>query len=104
MSLDVTPIVNDMGVLLDAILSKDEHDYSNAMNGVPPINTTSLTSRVFSPFGQTIVLGGVCPDVDATVVRSVPFLGKIPGFKVIIKTNTNGAGCCIKWTLSESVL
>lgn len=59
LSLDVTPIVNDNGVLLDVILSKDEPDYSNAMNGVPPINTTSLTSRVFSPFGQTIALGMV---------------------------------------------
>ena len=81
LSLDVTPIVNDKGVLLDVILSKDEPDYSNAMNGVPPINTTSLTSRVFSPFGQTIALGGVYSDVDTDVVRSVPYLGKIPGFK-----------------------
>lgn len=81
LSLDVTPLVNDRGVLLDVILSKDEPDYSNAMNGVPPINTTSLTSRVFSRFGQTVALGGVYSDVDTTVTKSVPFLGKIPGFK-----------------------
>ncbi|MGY2208773.1 type IV pilus secretin PilQ, partial [Pseudomonas tolaasii] len=37
LSLDVTPFVNEKGVLLDVILSKDEPDYSNAMNGVPPI-------------------------------------------------------------------
>jgi len=88
LSLDVTPIVNDMGVLLDVILSKDEPDYSNAMNGVPPINTTSLTSRVFSPFGQTIALGGVYSNVDTTVVRSVPFLGKIPGFKWLFSSSS----------------
>lgn len=81
LSLDVTPLVNDRGVLLDVILSKDEPDYSKAMNGVPPINTTSLTSRVFSGFGQTVALGGVYSDVDTTVTKSVPFLGKIPGFK-----------------------
>ncbi|QHF44943.1 hypothetical protein PspS35_14705 [Pseudomonas sp. S35] len=88
LSLDVTPIVNDKGVLLDVILSKDEPDYSNAMNGVPPINTTSLTSRVFSPFGQTIAVGGVYSDLDTTVVRSVPFLGKIPGFKWLFTSNS----------------
>lgn len=88
LSLDVTPIVNDKGVLLDVILSKDEPDYSNAMNGVPPINTTSLTSRVFSPFGHTIAVGGVYSDLDTTVVRSVPFLGKIPGFKWLFTSSS----------------
>lgn len=33
LSLDVTPLVNDSGVLLDVILSKDEPDCSKAMNG-----------------------------------------------------------------------
>ena len=81
LSLDVTPLVNEKGVLLDVILSKNEPDYSNAMNGVPPIKTTSLTSRVFSGFGQTVALGGVYSDVESTVTKSVPFFGKIPGFK-----------------------
>ena len=81
LSLDVTPLVNEKGVLLDIILSKNEPDYSNAMNGVPPIKTTSLTSRVFSGFGQTVALGGVYSDVESTVTKSVPFFGKIPGFK-----------------------
>ena len=58
------------------------------MNGVPPINTTSLTSRVFSPFGQTIALGGVYSDLDTTVVRSVPYLGKIPGFKWLFTSSS----------------
>ena len=81
LSLDVTPFVNEKGVLLDVVLSKNEPDYSNAMNGVPPINTTSLTSRVFSGFGQTVALGGVYSDVESTVTKGVPFFGKIPGFK-----------------------
>ncbi|MDY7533287.1 hypothetical protein RGV33_16765 [Pseudomonas sp. Bout1] len=81
LSLDVTPLVNEKGVLLDVILSKNEPDYSNAMNGVPPIKTTSLTSRVFSGFGQTVALGGVYSDVESTVTKGVPFFGKIPGFK-----------------------
>lgn len=81
LSLDVTPLVNEKGVLLDVILSKNEPDYSNAMNGVPPIKTTSLTSRVFSGFGQTVALGGVYSDVESTMTKGVPFFGKIPGFK-----------------------
>lgn len=88
LSLDVTPLVNDTGVLLDVILSKDEPDYSKAMNGVPPINTTSLTSRVFSGFGKTVALGGVYSDTDSTVVRSVPFFGKIPGLKWLFNSTS----------------
>lgn len=88
LSLDVMPLVNDQGVLLDVVLSKDEPDYSKAMNGVPPINTTSLTSRVFSGFGNTIALGGVYSDADSTVVRSVPFFGKIPGLKWLFNSTS----------------
>lgn len=88
LSLDVTPIVNGQGVLLDVILSKDEPDYSKAMNGVPPINTTSLTSRVFSGFGKTVALGGVYSDVDSEVTRSVPGLGKIPGLKWLFNSTS----------------
>ncbi|MGY2208919.1 hypothetical protein, partial [Pseudomonas tolaasii] len=44
-------------------------------------NTTSLTSRVFSGFGQTVALGGVYSNVDTTVTKSVPFFGSIPGLK-----------------------
>ncbi|MCQ1993547.1 hypothetical protein NNX13_27425 [Pseudomonas sp. Eb3] len=88
LSLDVTPLVNDSGVLLDVILSKDEPDYSKAMSGVPPINTTSLTSRVFSGFGKTVALGGVYSDADSIVVRSVPFLGQIPGLKWLFNSTS----------------
>ncbi|KYC23205.1 hypothetical protein WM94_11010 [Pseudomonas sp. ABFPK] len=88
LSLDVTPLVNDSGVLLDVILSKDEPDYSKAMSGVPPINTTSLTSRVFSGFGKTVALGGVYSDADSTVVRSVPFFGQIPGLKWLFNSTS----------------
>lgn len=88
LSLDVTPLVNESGVLLDVSLSKDEPDYSKAMNGVPPINTTSLTSRVFSGFGKTVALGGVYSDTDSTVVRSVPFFGQIPGLKWLFNSSS----------------
>jgi len=49
------------------------------MNGVPPINTTSLASRVLSGFGRNVALGGVYSDTDSTVVRSVPFLDRFRG-------------------------
>lgn len=88
LSLDVMPLVNDNGVLLDVILSKDEPDFANALNGVPPINTTSLTSRVFSGFGKTVALGGVYSDTDSTTVRSVPFFGQIPGLKWLFNSTS----------------
>lgn len=88
LSLDVTPFVNDSGVLLDVILSKDEPDFANALNGVPPINTTSLTSRVSSGFGTTVALGGVYSDTNSTTVRSVPFFGRVPGLKWLFNSTS----------------
>ncbi|QYX53950.1 type II and III secretion system protein [Pseudomonas sp. S07E 245] len=52
---------------------------------MPPINTTSLASRVLSGFGRNVALGGVYSDTDSTVVRSVPFLDR-SGLKWLISS------------------
>ncbi|WP_339434325.1 type IV pilus secretin PilQ [Pseudomonas sp. EA_65y_Pfl2_P78] len=88
LSLDVLPIVNDQGILLDIKLSKDEPDFSNALNGVPPINTASFTSKVVAKFGQTIALGGVYSTSDNVVQKSVPVLGAIPLLGWLFRSET----------------
>ncbi|MCE1097550.1 hypothetical protein [Pseudomonas asiatica] len=78
LSLDVTPVLDDSGALLSIKLSKDEPDYSNAVDGIPPIKTASLTSKVRVQLGSTVALGGVYANSNGETVKKVPGLSKIP--------------------------
>ena len=78
LSLDVTPFIDDNGVRLDIKLAKDEPDFANALNGVPPIKTVSLASNVRVKLGATVALGGVYTTIEATQEHRVPGLASIP--------------------------
>ncbi|TBN31557.1 hypothetical protein [Pseudomonas sp. BGI-2] len=78
LSLDVTPYIDDAGVRLDIKLSKDEPDFANALNGVPPIKTVNVSSNVRVKLGDTVALGGVYTTVEATQEHRVPGLASIP--------------------------
>lgn len=78
LSLTVTPIVDEEGANLTIDLRKDAPDYANAIGGVPPINTASLSSRVRVKLGQTVALGGVFTESENEVTYQVPGISKIP--------------------------
>lgn len=78
LSLDVTPFIDDTGVMLNIKLAKDEPDFSNAINGVPPIRTASFSSNVRVKLGTTVALGGVYSTVQTTQQHRVPGLASIP--------------------------
>jgi len=78
LSLSVLPIVDDEGANLSLELRKDSPDFSNLVGGVPSITTSSLTSKIRVPFGQTIAIGGVYTDNVNELVHSVPVLSSIP--------------------------
>ncbi|MDI3358651.1 hypothetical protein MO767_30570 [Pseudomonas sp. UYIF39] len=78
LSLDVTPFIDDAGVRLDIKLSKDEPDFANALNGVPPIKTVNVSSNVRVKLGDTVALGGVYTTVETTQEHRVPGLASIP--------------------------
>lgn len=78
LSLTVMPIVDDEGANLTIDLRKDAPDYANAIGGVPPINTASLSSRVRVKLGQTVALGGVYTQSESEVTYQVPGISKIP--------------------------
>lgn len=44
LTLDVTSFIDETGVRLDIKLAKDEPDFGNALNSIPPIKTVSLAS------------------------------------------------------------
>ena len=88
LSLDVTPFIDDTGVRLDIKLAKNEPDFANALNGVPPIKTVSLASNVSVKLGTTIALGGVYSTVETTQEHRVPGLAAIPFLGRIFRYET----------------
>lgn len=91
LSLDVTPFIDDNGVRLDIKLAKDEPDFANALNGVPPIKTVSLASNVRVKLGTTIALGGVYSTIEETQEHRVPGLASIPFLGRIFRYETQSS-------------
>ncbi|WP_137818691.1 type IV pilus secretin PilQ [Pseudomonas sp. 2FG] len=79
LSLEVTPqITPDSRIIMEVKVTKDEPDFSNALNGVPPIKKNEVNAKVLVSDGETIVIGGVFSNTQTTSVDKVPFLGDLP--------------------------
>lgn len=79
LSLEVTPqITPDDQVIMEVRVTKDEPDYLNKLNDVPPIKKNEVNAKVLVRDGETIVLGGVFSKNQSKVVDKVPFLGDVP--------------------------
>ncbi len=79
LSMEVTPRIapNDR-VSMEIHITKDEPDYSNLVNGEPPLDTNKIDTRVEVENGETIVLGGIYEQTQSTSTEKVPLLGDIP--------------------------
>ncbi len=79
LSLEVTPqITPDDRVIMEVRVTKDEPDYLNKLNDVPPIKKNEVNAKVLVKDGETIVIGGVFSNTQSKVVDKVPFLGDVP--------------------------
>ncbi|MDH0730847.1 type IV pilus secretin PilQ family protein [Pseudomonas sichuanensis] len=79
LSLEVTPqITPDGQVVMEVRVTKDEPDFVNALNNVPPIRKNEVNAKVRVADGQTIVIGGVYSTSQNNVVDKVPFFGDLP--------------------------
>lgn len=79
LSLEVTPqITPDNRIIMEVKITKDEPDYPNALNGVPPIKKNEVDAKVLVTDGETIVIGGVFSNTQTKAVDKVPFLGDLP--------------------------
>ncbi|MGN8259842.1 type IV pilus secretin PilQ [Pseudomonas sp. SMSB3] len=79
LSLEVTPqITPDGKVIMTVKVTKDEPDYVNALNDVPPIRKNEVNAKVRVADGDTIVIGGVYSTTQNNVVAKVPFFGDLP--------------------------
>lgn len=79
LSLEVTPqITPDDHVIMEVRVTKDEPDYLNKLNDVPPIKKNEVNAKVLVKDGETIVIGGVFSTTQSKVLDKVPFLGDVP--------------------------
>ena len=79
LSLQVTPqITPDNSVIMEVVVTKDEPDYINMVNDVPPIKKNEVKAKVLVKDGETIVIGGVFSNTQSNVIDKVPFFGDLP--------------------------
>ncbi|PKM29403.1 MAG: type IV pilus secretin PilQ [Gammaproteobacteria bacterium HGW-Gammaproteobacteria-11] len=79
LSLEVTPqITPDNQVIMEVIVTKDEPDFTNEVNGVPTIRKNEVNATILVGDGETIVIGGVFSSETQNGVEKVPFLGDLP--------------------------
>jgi type IV pilus assembly protein PilQ len=79
LQLDVTPqITPDDRIIMDLKVNKDNPDFSNAVLGVPPVETRSVETTVLVDNGETVVLGGVYERTKSFAKEQVPWLGDVP--------------------------
>jgi len=87
LALRVTPqITPDNRVLLDLDVSQDTRG-SPDVQGVPPINTRNVATKVLVDDGETVVLGGIYNQVDRNSMDRVPFFGDLPYLGFLFKKN-----------------
>lgn len=79
LSLEVKPVISpDNSIVIEVLVSRDSPDFSNAIDGVPPINTNRLITTIRVPHGQTVVLGGVYSTVNQQGSSRVSGFSRIP--------------------------
>ncbi|MGC3933221.1 type IV pilus secretin PilQ [Pseudomonas atacamensis] len=79
LSLEVTPqITPDNRIIMEVKVTKDEPDYLNKVQDVPPVKKNEVNAKVLVNDGETIVIGGVFSNTQSKVVDKVPFLGDVP--------------------------
>ncbi|WP_462321365.1 type IV pilus secretin PilQ [Halochromatium sp.] len=87
LQLDVTPhITPDDRIIMDLKVNKDSPDFTNEVQGVPPVNTRSVETSVLVDNGETIVLGGVYEREQSFQREQVPWIGDLPVVGNLFKT------------------
>ncbi len=79
LELKVTPHITPEGtIIMDINIQNNSADFSNLVNGIPPIITQSARTCVLVKDGGTAVIGGIYRIEDSTTINKTPFLHSIP--------------------------
>ncbi len=86
LSLEVTPQITPEGAVKMALtVKKEEPDWTNQVNGNPPIKSSIVETNVVVDNGGTVVIGGVFISSNQNSVEKVPLLGDIPALGWLFK-------------------
>ena len=90
LQLQVTPqITPDDRVIMDLVVKKDNPDFTNAVLGVPPVNTREVSTQVLVNNGETVVLGGVYEHTKEYQSTRTPFFGDLPVVGLLFRNKIN---------------
>ncbi len=88
LKLDVKPqITPDDRIIMELEVNQDT--VGAVFNGVPSINTNSISTQVLVNNGETIVLGGIFNTSTTQSVTKTPFLGDLPYVGRLFRRTTN---------------
>jgi len=86
LTLKVTPQITEAGtVILNLEVENNSADFSNRVNGIPPINTQSAKTIVLVKDGQTAVVGGIYQSQESVNEDRTPYLSNIPIFGYLFR-------------------
>lgn len=86
LSLEVTPQITPEGaVKMNLTVKKEEPDWTNQVQGNPPIKSSIVETNVVVDNGGTVVIGGVFVSSNQNSVEKVPLLGDIPALGWLFK-------------------
>ncbi len=83
-------ITPDDRILLDLQVNQDSRgaDVGSGLASVPSINTRNVSTQVLVDNGETVVLGGVYSQIDATSSDRIPFFGDLPYVGFLFKSQS----------------
>ncbi|ETW94342.1 MAG: hypothetical protein ETSY2_49930 [Candidatus Entotheonella gemina] len=88
--LRVTPHVAPDGFInLKVHATKNEADFSNAVDGVPTILTREATTEMLVRDGSTVVIGGLYQRTLQTRRDGIPWLSNVPGLGWMFRNTRN---------------
>jgi len=76
-TLDITPIVNDDG-LITVALHPVVNSLTGILNGIPQISTRDTQTTVALRENQTLIIGGLIQDNTQRTESKIPLLGDLP--------------------------
>ena len=90
LSLKIKPQISDSDTIKLTVEQNDENvkQGTEAAEGGPTTTKRSIKTAIVTNNGQTVVLGGLIKDFNATQIRKVPLLGDIPILGYLFKTKS----------------
>jgi type IV pilus assembly protein PilQ len=92
LDLSVTPQITSADtIILDIEINNDTIDFTNAVNGIPSIQTQAATTQILVDDGSTTVVGGVFVNTSDEREQYVPLLHRIPLLGHLFKNKTTSS-------------